>query len=90
MTPDRNVDRAFRTTSFLLDDGRVVVGLVTNETDDEITAVEPNGKAIQIDPESIEARREAGRSLMPSNMDEVLSADEFGDLIRFVREGVKT
>ncbi len=85
VTPDRNVDRAFRTTSFLLDDGRVVVGLVTNETDDAITAVEPNGKAIQIDPASIEVRREAGRSLMPSNMDEVLSADEFGDLIRFVR-----
>jgi putative heme-binding domain-containing protein len=86
VTPDRNVDRAFRTTSFLLDDGRVVVGMVTHETDDQITAVEPNGKAIQIDPASIEARREAGRSLMPSNMDEVLSADEFGDLIRFVRE----
>ena len=85
MTPDRNVDRAFRTTSFLLDDGRVVVGLVTNETDQEINAVEPNGKTIKIDPASIEVRREAGRSLMPSNMDEVLSADEFGDLIRFVR-----
>ncbi len=86
VTPDRNVDRAFRTTSFLLDDGRVVVGLVTHETDDEITAVEPNGKSIKIDPESIEVRREAGRSLMPSNMAEVLSAEEFGDLIHFVRE----
>lgn len=85
VTPDRNVDRAFRTTSFLLDDGRVVVGLITHETDKAITAVEPNGKAIQIDPASVEIRREAGRSLMPSNMDEVLSADEFGDLIRFIR-----
>ena len=40
---------------------------------------------IQIDPDTIEVRREAGRSLMPSNMDEVLTADEFADLIRFVR-----
>ncbi len=85
VTPDRNVDQAFRTTSFLLDDGRVLVGLVTSETAAEVTVVESNGKPITIDPESIEQRREAGRSLMPSNMSEVLSAEQFGDLITFIR-----
>jgi len=85
VTPDRNIDRAFRTTSFLMEDGRVVVGLVTAETADEITVVESSGKAIKIEPETIELRREAGRSLMPSNMGEILTADEFSDLIRYVR-----
>ncbi len=85
VTPDRNVDQAFRTTSFVLDDGRVTVGLVTSENDSEITVVESNGKAIRIDPQSVELRREAGRSLMPSNMTEVLSVEDFADLIHFVQ-----
>jgi putative heme-binding domain-containing protein len=85
VTPDQNVDRAFRTTSFLLDDGRVIAGLVTSENDAEIIVVQSSGKPVTVVPESVERRREAGRSLMPSNMGEVLSADELSDLIRFVR-----
>ncbi len=85
VTPDRNVDHAFRTTSFLLEDGRVVSGLITSESDAEIVVVEPTGKPITLEKNAIEQRREAGRSLMPSNMGEVLSADELRDLIRFVQ-----
>ncbi|MGI9474348.1 MAG: PVC-type heme-binding CxxCH protein [Rubripirellula sp.] len=85
VTPDRNVDRAFRTTSFLLDDGRVIIGLVTVESPSEIRVVESDGKIRSIDPELVELRREAGRSLMPSNMSEALTAEQLGDLIGFVR-----
>jgi putative heme-binding domain-containing protein len=87
VTPDRNIDAAFRTTSFLLEDGKVVVGLVTAETDDEITVVQSNGKPTTIETESVELRRDAGRSLMPGNMAEVLSAAQFSDLITYVRGG---
>ncbi|MFK8110834.1 MAG: PVC-type heme-binding CxxCH protein [Rubripirellula sp.] len=87
LTPDRNIDQAFRTTSFLLDDGRVIVGLVTTETDQKITVVESNGKSKQLDAASIERRREAGRSLMPSNLVEVLSAQELCDLLQFITHG---
>jgi putative heme-binding domain-containing protein len=87
ITPDRNIDQAFRTTSFLLDEGRVVVGLVVAETADGITVVESSGKSVTIAPETVESRREAGRSLMPGNLGEVLSAAELTDLIHFVRGG---
>jgi putative heme-binding domain-containing protein len=87
VTPDRNVDEAFRTASFLLDDGRVIVGMVTAENATAITVVKSDGKPVTIDPASIEQRRDAGRSLMPSNMGEVLTPAEFGDLIGFVRGG---
>ena len=85
VTPDRNVDHAFRTTSFLMDDGRVVSGLITAESAAEIIVVEPTGKPVTLNVEEIEQRREAGRSLMPSNMGELLSADELRDLIHFVK-----
>ena len=85
VTPDRNVDHAFRTTSFLLDDGRVLSGLVTSESPTEIVLVESTGKPVTVEVASIEQRRDAGRSLMPGNMAEVLSAEELRDLIRFVK-----
>ena len=85
VTPDRNVDRAFRTTSLLLEDGRVLVGLVTDETDQEITLVESSGKPFKIHRSVIEVRKEAGRSLMPANLGQVLTATDFEDLLNYLR-----
>jgi putative heme-binding domain-containing protein len=85
VTPDRNVDRAFRTTSLLLEDGRVLAGLVTDETDQVITLVESSGKPIKIDQSVIEVRKDAGRSLMPANLGEVLNATDFEDLLNYLR-----
>ncbi|MDE0864066.1 MAG: c-type cytochrome [Rubripirellula sp.] len=86
LIPDRNVDRAFRTTSFLMEDGRVVVGLVVEESAEATRVVESNGKAVMLDPDAVEQRRDNGRSLMPGNMHEVLTREELGDLIGFIRE----
>ncbi len=85
ITPDHNVDKAFRTTSFLMDDGRVIIGLVRTESENEITLLDPSGKVVHIDPAAIERRKEAGRSLMPSNFGEVISPKELADMIRFIR-----
>lgn len=85
ITPDRNVDHAFRTTSFLLDDGRVITGLITSESEQEIALVEPNGKSVRIDVSEIEQRRDAGRSLMPGNLASGLNPKDLGDLILFVK-----
>jgi putative heme-binding domain-containing protein len=87
VTPDRNVDHAFRTTTILLDDGRSVAGLVTSETDSQITLADPTGKLITVDAAAIEQRRESGRSLMPANLAEILSQEELRDLIQFVKGG---
>ncbi len=85
VTPNRNIDQAFRTTSFLLDDGRVIAGMVTSESADEISVVQSNGEKVRIDSQNIELRRETGQSLMPSNFAEILSAESFSDLICFLR-----
>ena len=85
VTPDQNVDKAFRTTSFLLQDGRVVVGLVRSETDDQIQLVDSQGKMITLEVDTVEQRREAGRSLMPGNFGEVISPEDFANMIAHIR-----
>ena len=85
ITPDQNVDKAFRTTSFLLEDGRVVVGLVRSETEQEINLVDSAGKMITLEVDTVEQRREAGRSLMPGNFGEVISPEDFADMMAYIR-----
>ena len=84
--PDRNVDAAFRSTSFLLDDGRVIVGIVQAEDEKEIKIADQTGKTIQIDTETVETRIASNRSLMPSNFAETLSASDLAHLFMFMRK----
>jgi putative heme-binding domain-containing protein len=86
LLPDRNVDEAFRTTSLLLDDGRVVVGMIQAENESTLTLVDPSGKVLTVEADSVQTRIEAGRSLMPSNFAELLSAAELANLLAFLRE----
>jgi putative heme-binding domain-containing protein len=86
LIPDRNVDAAFRTTSFLLDDGRVIVGMIQTEGGNEIKIIDQTGKVIQIDSNAIETRIESKRSLMPSNFSETLTATDLANLFLFMRK----
>lgn len=86
LMPDRNVDAAFRTTSFLMDDGRVIVGMVQAEDDKEIKLADQSGKILQIETDTIETRIDSNRSLMPSNFAETLSATDLANLFLFMRK----
>lgn len=86
LMPDRNVDAAFRTTSFLMDDGRVIVGMVQAEDDKEIKLADQTGKILQVDTDGIETRIESNRSLMPGNFAETLSAADLANLFLFMRK----
>lgn len=85
VTPSRNVDKAFRTTSLLVDDGRVWVGVIQSEEGGIIRLVDGGGKIIELDSESVENRRASQLSLMPSNFSELLSPQDFSDLLGFLR-----
>jgi putative heme-binding domain-containing protein len=85
MLPDRNVDKAFRTTSFLLDDGTVHVGLLKTETATVIELVDNTGKAIQIDAAAVVSRKANVRSLMPQGLHETIGASGLVDLFAYLR-----
>jgi putative heme-binding domain-containing protein len=85
--PDRNVDAAFRTTSLLLDDGRVIVGMIQTEDDTEIRLADPTGKVLVVEADSVETRIDSNRSLMPGNFTETLTANDLANLFAFLRKG---
>lgn len=85
LKPDQNVDAAFRTTSFLLADGRAIVGMIQTEDEKEIRVADALGKTITIPVAEVEMKVPSPRSLMPSNFFELLTPTDLANLLRFIR-----
>ncbi|MGA0040508.1 MAG: DUF7133 domain-containing protein, partial [Pirellulales bacterium] len=84
LDPNRNVDVAFRTTTFLTNDGRVLSGLVTSETADAVACVDQQGKEFALPVADIDQRTISSLSLMPANFHETLPADEIRHLLAYL------
>ncbi|MGC1272137.1 MAG: HEAT repeat domain-containing protein [Planctomycetaceae bacterium] len=81
LDPGRNVDGAFRSSVLILDDGKVVTGLVRREEGESLILADNAGKEFSVPKASIEERVTSPLSLMPSNVGETLPADQFADLM---------
>ena len=84
LDPNRNVDHTFRTVVLALTDGRIVSGLVRREDANNIALVDKEAKELTIAVVDIEERQQSTTSLMPSDFDAVLKADEMADLFTYL------
>jgi putative heme-binding domain-containing protein len=84
LTPDRNVDAAFRTTTLVLTDGRVLAGLIRTEDPQTLQLVTNDGQEQAIDVDSIESRHASPRSLMPADLAGQLPAAQLADLLSYL------
>jgi putative heme-binding domain-containing protein len=84
LDPNRNVDRAFRSTLFVLNGGDVQSGLFRREEGEMVVIAESTGKEISIAKKEIKERRESDTSLMPDNFSEVIPAEDFNHLLAFL------
>lgn len=84
LDPNRNVDRAFRTTVFVLKDGESVSGLFRREEGATLVYALANGQEARLASADVKERRETETSLMPANFIEALTAAELNDLLAFL------
>jgi putative heme-binding domain-containing protein len=82
--PNRNVDHAFRTTTFILADGDVVSGLFRREEGETVIYAESTGKETSIPKAQVKERRASELSLMPESLADALTSQEFNDLLAFL------
>jgi putative heme-binding domain-containing protein len=85
LLPNRNVDHAFRTSTLLLDDGSILVGLVRNETDEALSLIDGEGKEQTIPIADITERKQNSQSVMPGNFHEVLDDSAILNLLNFLK-----
>lgn len=84
LDPNRNVDRAFRSTLLLMNDGDVQSGLYRRDEGEMVIMAQSNGKEISVPRKDIRERRTSETSLMPDNFGEAIPKGDFNDLIAFL------
>jgi len=84
LDPNRNVDRAFRSTILVLNDGDVVSGLYRRDEGELVVLAESTGKELSIPRKNVTSRRESDTSLMPENFGEIITPDDFNSLLAFL------
>lgn len=84
LDPNRNVDRAFRTTLYTLQDGDVTNGLFRREEGEMLVLADSTGKEVSVPKKQVKNQRESELSLMPENLGEALPPAELNDLMAFL------
>lgn len=82
--PSAVVDKDFRMSVLLTDDGRVLNGLVTEESDRTLT-MQTATENLTLDKEEIQSRRKTEKSPMPDGLLDTLTAEQVRDLIGYLR-----
>jgi putative heme-binding domain-containing protein len=84
LDPNRNVDPAFRYSNVILKDGRLITGLQKKEEGEVLTFADTTGKQVPVKKGEIRQRIESPASLMPSNFAEIISPEDFNNLMAYL------
>ena len=82
LLPGEKVSAFFRSSTFVTADGRLITGLVTAETDDQVEVMLPDANRVHIRQEDIEERKESSVSAMPQGL--VKTPQELKDLLSYL------
>jgi len=82
LLPSKQVADAFRSTTLTTTDGRVLHGLVVNETADALELLQPDATRKAVDKKDIEDRKLSSLSPMPAGL--VKTPEELTDLLAYL------
>jgi putative heme-binding domain-containing protein len=83
LDPNAIVPREYRASVLRLTDGRVVQGVIVEETPQTLAVQTPN-ETLRLPAGDVEARKESGLSMMPEGLFDQLSADAIRDLVAYL------
>lgn len=90
LDPNREVDPAFQTYTIILNDGRVLSGVITAETATSLTLGDNKGESTTILRTDIETLQRTGRSLMPEGLEKQVSAEDLAGVFEWLQSGGTT
>ena len=82
--PSAKISSGYEPSTLALNDGRVITGIVRNETASSVEIQDADAKSIRIDKSDIEVRKRSDVSLMPNGLAQGLSPQDFADLIAYL------
>ena len=87
LDPSARINEKFQSYIFQLENGKVVTGLVLEETPERVRVIEnPLAKTetLDLEPAEIASRKKSPSSIMPKGLLDKLSREEILDLIAYV------
>ncbi|WP_231740968.1 PVC-type heme-binding CxxCH protein [Thalassoglobus neptunius] len=84
LAPNRNIDVAFRTRLYVLENGRIYSGLFRREEGNVIVLANQKGEEIQFDKNLVDDEAISPISIMPENWGELIPAEDFNNLMAFL------
>ncbi len=85
LDPSREVDPKFLGYTALLTDGRVISGIIVDETPEMLTLSVSGGQRQPVPRGDLEQLKQTGKSLMPEGLEQQISPDEMAALFAFLR-----
>ena len=84
LAPNRNVDVAFRTVTVVTAGGQAVSGLLRELEHERVSLIDSQGRETQLAAGDIEERIPSVLSPMPANLLDILSDEQFRDLMAYL------
>src|SRR5262249_40624574 len=84
LDPNRNVDQAFRATTFALKDGKSLTGLVLREEGEIVIVADAQGKEVRVPKNTVEERSVSQLSPMPANLVDQIPEPDFYHLLAYL------
>lgn len=88
LDPSATLATSYRSSLILLDDGRLITGVVVEETD-RIIGVQTKDEIVKIDKTTIEERKQSDQSLMPDGLLAPLTEKQKVDMIAWLMKAGK-
>ena len=86
LAPNRNIDLAFRSRIYALNNGKILSGLFRREEGNLVVIADTKGEEISFSKDQIEAERVSPISIMPENWGEAIPKDDFQNLLGYLLE----
>lgn len=84
LAPNRNVDVAFRSSTIVTDQGKVLNGLIKRTEGARLVLVNSKGEEISVATDSIDQNVLSNLSPMPANFGETLSEEQFRQVMAYL------
>ena len=82
--PSRIIEPKYQSHSVLLTDGKVITGLLDQESEKQLTLINAKGDKVIVEIMEIESRKFDSMSIMPTGLGSELTAQQAADLIAYL------
>jgi putative heme-binding domain-containing protein len=85
LDPNAAIEPRYSTYMLQMRDGRAIAGIINSESATSVSVVAPGGTAENVLKKEITQIDRAEASLMPEGLENVITPDEMGELVAFLR-----